>query len=57
MIMFYISFGCSYISGTAAFRIPWALQYVTFCPDSHSHMRSELFGNFLPELGSSVSET
>jgi len=26
MIMFYISYGCSYISGTAAFRIPWALQ-------------------------------
>lgn len=26
MIMFYISFGCSYIDGTAAFRIPWGLQ-------------------------------
>jgi len=26
LIMFYISFGCSYIHGTAAFRIPWGLQ-------------------------------
>lgn len=26
MIMFYISFGCSYIEGVAAFRIPWGLQ-------------------------------
>ncbi|TVY82751.1 High-affinity glucose transporter [Lachnellula suecica] len=26
MIMFYISFGCSYIAGTAAFRVPWGLQ-------------------------------
>jgi len=24
--MFYISYGCSFVSGTAAFRIPWALQ-------------------------------
>lgn len=28
MIMFYISFGCSYISGNAAFRLPWGLQMV-----------------------------
>jgi len=28
MIMFYISFGCSYIAGPAAFRIPWALQMI-----------------------------
>lgn len=26
--MFYISFGCSYINGTAAFRIPWGLQMI-----------------------------
>ena len=26
--MFYISFGCSYLSGPAAFRIPWALQMI-----------------------------
>lgn len=26
LIMFYISYGCSYINGTAAFRIPWGLQ-------------------------------
>ena len=26
MIMFYISYGCSFIKGTAAFRVPWALQ-------------------------------
>jgi len=26
MIMFYISYGCSYINGTGAFRVPWALQ-------------------------------
>jgi MFS family permease len=28
LIMFYISFGTSYMSGTAAFRIPWGLQMV-----------------------------
>ncbi|KAH0602874.1 uncharacterized protein H6S33_008524 [Morchella sextelata] len=28
MIMFYISFGCSYLKGTASFRIPWGLQMV-----------------------------
>ena len=28
LIMFYISFGSSYISGTAAFRIPWGLQMI-----------------------------
>ncbi|KAL5343559.1 general substrate transporter [Aspergillus crustosus] len=28
MIMFYISYGTSYISGTAAFRIPWGLQMI-----------------------------
>ncbi|RPB01546.1 general substrate transporter [Choiromyces venosus 120613-1] len=28
MIMFYISFGCSYMTGVAAFRIPWGLQMV-----------------------------
>jgi MFS family permease len=26
LIMFYISYACSYIDGAAAFRIPWALQ-------------------------------
>jgi len=26
LIMFYISYGCSYIDGTAAFRVPWGLQ-------------------------------
>lgn len=26
--MFYISYGCSYINGPAAFRIPWALQMI-----------------------------
>lgn len=24
--MFYISYGCSFIKGTAAFRVPWGLQ-------------------------------
>ncbi|PLB41409.1 general substrate transporter [Aspergillus candidus] len=28
MIMFYISYGCSYIKGTASFRIPWGVQMV-----------------------------
>ncbi|KIW15728.1 hypothetical protein PV08_05778 [Exophiala spinifera] len=28
MIMFYISYGCSYIKGSAAFRVPWALQMI-----------------------------
>jgi len=28
MIMFYISFGCSYINSSASFRIPWGLQMV-----------------------------
>jgi sugar porter (SP) family MFS transporter len=28
LIMFYISFGCSYIDGVAAFRIPWGLQMI-----------------------------
>lgn len=28
MIMFYISYGCSKINGTAAFRIPWGIQMV-----------------------------
>jgi hypothetical protein len=28
MIMFYISYGCSFINGVAAFRIPWGLQMV-----------------------------
>ncbi|KAF2087305.1 sugar transporter [Saccharata proteae CBS 121410] len=28
MVMFYISYGCSYISGTGAFRVPWALQAI-----------------------------
>ncbi|KAF2183734.1 high affinity glucose transporter [Zopfia rhizophila CBS 207.26] len=28
LIMFYISYGCSYINGTAAFRIPWGLQMI-----------------------------
>ncbi|KAF2469722.1 high affinity glucose transporter [Lindgomyces ingoldianus] len=26
LIMFYISYGCSYINGVAAFRVPWGLQ-------------------------------
>jgi len=28
MIMFYISYGCSYLKGAKAFRIPWALQMI-----------------------------
>lgn len=28
MIMFYISYGCSFINGNAAFRVPWALQMI-----------------------------
>jgi len=28
MIMFYISYGCSYIKGPRAFRIPWGLQMI-----------------------------
>ncbi len=28
MIMFYICYGCSYIHGTAAFRVPWGLQMI-----------------------------
>jgi len=28
LIMFYISYGCSFLSGTAAFRIPWGLQMI-----------------------------
>jgi len=28
MIMFYISYGCSFIKGPAAFRVPWALQMI-----------------------------
>lgn len=28
MIMFYISYGCSKIDGTAAFRVPWGVQMV-----------------------------
>ncbi|RKF73363.1 MFS glucose transporter mfs1 [Golovinomyces cichoracearum] len=28
LIMFYISYGCSYTSSTAAFRIPWGLQMI-----------------------------
>ncbi|KAL9027694.1 MAG: hypothetical protein Q9196_003821 [Gyalolechia fulgens] len=28
MIMFYISYGCSFVDGTAAFRIPWGLQMI-----------------------------
>lgn len=28
MIMFYISYGCSFIDGAAAFRVPWALQMI-----------------------------
>ncbi|PSS13107.1 hypothetical protein M430DRAFT_265027 [Amorphotheca resinae ATCC 22711] len=43
LIMFYISYGCSYIDGTAAFRLPWGLQMLpaifllgamTFLPES-----------------------
>ena len=28
MIMFYLSYGCSFIDGAAAFRVPWALQMI-----------------------------
>ncbi|MCJ1363794.1 hypothetical protein MMC16_002903 [Acarospora aff. strigata] len=28
MIMFYISYGCSFIKGNASFRVPWALQMI-----------------------------
>ncbi|KAI2935282.1 hypothetical protein CBS147321_8952 [Aspergillus niger] len=28
LIMFYVSYGCSFIKGTAAFRIPWGLQMI-----------------------------
>ncbi|GAD97734.1 hypothetical protein AN9184.2 [Paecilomyces variotii No. 5] len=28
MIMFYISYGCSFIKGTAAWRLPWGLQMI-----------------------------
>jgi len=28
MVMFYISYGCSFMQGTAAFRVPWALQMI-----------------------------
>jgi len=28
LIMFYLSYGCSFITGTSAFRIPWALQMI-----------------------------
>lgn len=28
LIMFYISYGCSFIKGTAAFRVPWGLQMI-----------------------------
>ena len=30
LIMFYISFGCSYIDGVASFRLPWGLQMVSY---------------------------
>ncbi|RQM05227.1 hypothetical protein DH86_00001761 [Scytalidium sp. 3C] len=28
LIMFYVSYGCSYINGTGAFRVPWGLQMI-----------------------------
>ena len=28
MIMFYVSYGCSYLNGTAGFRLPWGLQMI-----------------------------
>jgi len=28
MIMFYVSYGCSFIKGTAAFRVAWAIQMI-----------------------------
>ncbi|KAF1995685.1 high affinity glucose transporter [Amniculicola lignicola CBS 123094] len=28
LIMYYISYGCSFINGNAAFRVPWALQMI-----------------------------
>jgi MFS family permease len=28
LIMFYISYGCSFVDGPTAFRIPWGLQMI-----------------------------
>ena len=28
LIQYFVEFGCSYIDGTASFRIPWALQMI-----------------------------
>jgi len=28
LIMFYVSYGCSFVDGTASFRIPWGLQMI-----------------------------
>lgn len=28
LIMFYVSYGCSYLSGPKAFRVPWGLQMI-----------------------------
>lgn len=28
LIMYYISYGCSFLDGTAAFRVPWGLQMI-----------------------------
>lgn len=28
LIMYYISYGCQYMDGTKAFRVPWALQMI-----------------------------
>lgn len=44
MIMFYISYGCSFINGTAAFRIPWALQMM-YVPFSSYLVRASLTGD------------
>ncbi|KAK5732992.1 high affinity glucose transporter [Elasticomyces elasticus] len=50
MIMFYISYGCSFMKGPAAFRVPWALQMIpaiillfgmTFFPESPRWLASK----------------
>lgn len=28
MLQYFVQFGCSYINGTASFRIPWGLQII-----------------------------
>lgn len=38
MIMFYISYGCSFIKGTGSFRVPWGLQV---CDTDRRNLRNE----------------